>query len=182
MPSNTIMTIFLSPSQFFLLAFTMTCSLHDLRTGKIPNSFILCGILAGAAGLFLPGGSPWSRLSGFLLPFLLMGGLVLLSMVGGGDVKLLAVIGLFLGAGAVVRVMIYSVFAGAILSVLLLLKRKNLLRRFSFLRNYLVQALSDGRIRPYRGQESADGEFCFSVPVFLALALQLACPGLSSGL
>lgn len=172
------MNILLYPSQFFLLIFTMACSLHDLRTGKIPNHFILCGLLAGSASLFLPKASLTDCILGFLLPFLLLGGLVLLGMLGGGDVKLLSVIGLFLGYRAIVRIIFYSIFMGAVFSILLLIKRKNPIRRIVYLRDYLTQLQAGGQIRPYRSEESRDGEFCFSVPIFLALALQLSCPHL----
>ena len=211
----------------FLLSFTMACALHDLRTGKIPNSFILCGLLCGSATLLLSSNGtalstfsrihlpvfhpaqpdPASCILGLLLPYLLFGLPALLGMIGGGDVKLLSVAGLFLGAGAVWRVIRTSVLIGAVYAGFVLVRHRNGYQRFMFLRNYLCEVasvlrsrqtppaslpavshpslslsnihpsgaahagplLSHPRLRRYRSAGTADAEFCFSVPIFLAL-------------
>ena len=92
----------LSPDLLFLLPFTMGCALHDLKTGKIPNSFVVCGLLCGSATLLLSYAgtalSPFSRIHlpvfrlaqpdpascilGLLLPYLLFGLPALLGMIG----------------------------------------------------------------------------------------------------
>lgn len=211
----------------FLLPFTMACALHDLRTGKIPNSFILCGLLCGSATLLLSSNgtalSTFSRIHlpvfrlaqpdpaicilGLLLPYLLFGLPALLGMIGGGDVKLLSVTGLFLGVGAVWNVIRISVLIGALYALFVLIRHRNGYQRFLFLRTYLCElvsvlrsgqtfpaslpavsqtipsmsnvhlsgaahassAPSHPRLSRYRGAGTADAEFCFSVPVFLAL-------------
>ena len=211
----------------FLLSFTMACALHDLRTGKIPNSFILCGLLCGSATLLLSSNGtalstfsrihlpvfhpaqpdPASCILGLLLPYLLFGLPALLGMIGGGDVKLLSVAGLFLGAGAVWSVIRTSVLIGALYALFVLVRHRNGYQRFLFLRTYLCELvsglrsrqtfpaslpavshpslslsnihpsgaahagplLSHPRLRRYRSAGTADAEFCFSVPIFLAL-------------
>ena len=211
----------------FLLSFTMACALHDLRTGKIPNSFILCGLLCGSATLLLSSNGtalstfsrihlpvfhpaqpdPASCILGLLLPYLLFGLPALLGMIGGGDVKLLSVAGLFLGAGAVWSVIRTSVLIGSLYALFVLVRHRNGYQRFLFLRTYLCELVSVLRSRQtfpaslpavshsspscsnvnlsgaahasstpshpclsrYRGAGTADAEFCFSVPIFLAL-------------
>ena len=204
----------------FLLSFTMACALHDLRTGKIPNSFILCGLLCGSATLLLSSNGtalstfsrihlpvfhpaqpdPASCILGLLLPYLLFGLPALLGMIGGGDVKLLSVAGLFLGAGAVWSVIRTSVLIGALYALFVLVRHRNGYQRFLFLRTYLCELVSGLRSRqtfpaslpavshsspscsnghlsgaahacstPSHPCGTADAEFCFSVPIFLAL-------------
>ena len=155
----------LSPDLLFLLPFTMGCALHDLKTGKIPNSFVLCGLLCGSATLLLSYAgtalSPFSRIHlpvfrlaqpdpascilGLLLPYLLFGLPALLGMIGGGDVKLLSVTGLFLGAGAVWNVIRTSVLIGAFYALFVLIRHRSGYQRFLFLRTYLCELVSDSR-------------------------------------
>ena len=128
-------------------------------------------------------------------------------MIGGGDVKLLSVAGLFLGAGAVWSVIRTSVLIGALYALFVLVRHRNGYQRFLFLRTYLCELVSGLRSRQtfpaslpavshsspscsnghlsgaahacstpshpclsrYRGAGTADAEFCFSVPIFLAL-------------
>lgn len=177
----------------FLLIFTAVCCLRDLSAGKIPNSYILAGLLCGIAFRLLscPDGIG-SGLAGFLLPLLLLGPLVLPGMMGGGDVKLLSVIGLFLGFPAVLKATLYSLFIGAFLSILILVRKRNAYQRFLYLMSYLKEAAgrlyvsgkhisglsgpeetSSTAFLPYRSTGSKDGEFCFSLPIFLGLAVYL---------
>ena len=157
----------LPPDLLFLLSFSMGCALYDLKTGKIPNFFVLCGLLCGSATLLLScaGASlstifrirfpvfnlaqsdPASCILGFLLPYLLFGLPVLLGMIGGGDVKLLSVSGLFLGAEAVWNVIQTSVLIGAVYAGFVLVRHRNGYQRFMFLRNYLCEVASVLRSR-----------------------------------
>lgn len=192
----------------FLLLFTMFCSLHDLRDSRIPNSAILCGLCCGLASvMFQESGLPerlpdrlLDRLLGFLIPYLLFFLPYLLGMIGGGDLKLLSVTGLFLGTRMELKLILYSLFLGAALSLVILIRRKNFFSRFLYLRNYIgsmvlslhsdsatwhivsgpgcekSHAKSGKELHPpsYRGPGTSDGEFCFSVPIFLSLALLTA--------
>ena len=81
-----------------LWSFALCATYHDLRYRRVPNRLVLA---AAAAGGVLSAAGGWSSLCaglsgmalglGMLLPFFL------LRMVGGGDVKTLAVIGMATG-------------------------------------------------------------------------------------
>ena len=173
----------------FLVTLTSCCLLCDLKCRKIPNLLIACGLLCGSARLFLrlflwesscgifscvpP--APGSCLLGFLLPYLLLGWLAMLKMLGGGDVKLISVIGLFTGAQGCFSIIIFSLFFGAVLSAFLIIRRKNLFFRLSCFRNYFTFLLKHHTIIPYR-ESASGGEFCFSIPIFCALVFCL-CAG-----
>lgn len=91
----------------------------DLRAARIPNTITMTsaaiGLLAHAA---LPGGGgAWGSLFGAVvglavfLPFFLLGGM------GGGDVKLMAALGAWLGAPAILQCALYTALAGGVLAV-----------------------------------------------------------------
>jgi prepilin peptidase CpaA len=119
----------------------------DLLTNKVPNILILPSLLLAFLLAYLNGGA------GLLLNSILgagVGFLVLLypyskSLIGAGDVKLMAVVGAFLGPKLVLLAVLYaSVFGGLI--VLIYLAYKGLLAQ-SFRRAMSLQ-FSSARI-PY---------------------------------
>lgn len=201
-----------------MFPFVLACAVSDLKTKRIPNTLIVCG-LAGAilARTALAFGimSPSSVLlsladgcAGFLLPWILIGPLAALKMFGGGDVKLLSVIGLWLGARSSLLIMWYSLLAAAAWSVVLVVRKRNLSQRLNYLYRYACHTIVTKKASPYRtgtaarsgksfsdvcvpansgnqaknikdsvlssrntlaGSEDRSGEFCFAVPVLIAL-------------
>ena len=187
-----------------LFPFVLSCAFSDAITQHIPNRLILCGLI----GALLARGSLVCRspfllvdgLAGFLLPWLVIGPLAALKMFGGGDVKLLSVIGLWLGARRCLMVMWHALLIAAVWSVVLVIRRRNLIWRLSCLYRYAGKIMRSGRLFPYRGSVISDsmrfgdsvsgamdpcgkngtykamdssGEFCFAVPIFLAFWLNL---------
>jgi prepilin peptidase CpaA len=112
-----------------LVALKLTAVVCDLRSRRIPNALVASGI---ALGLFIQtvapaGGGLFGHPAGALgfVPALLGGllglGLFLplyaLRALGAGDVKLLAMIGVWLGAPAVAYAALWSMLAGGVLSL-----------------------------------------------------------------
>ena len=101
------------------IAIALAASATDLRNRRIPN-VLTFGAAAGAFGYHLAtagiGGLGWSVvgwLAGaliFILPFALRG-------LGGGDVKLLAALGAWIGTGDVVWVALYAGVAGGVMAI-----------------------------------------------------------------
>ena len=115
--------------------------------------------------------------SGFLLPYLLLGALVFLKMLGAGDVKLLSVIGLQLGRRGSLAMMWYSLLMAAGMSAVLVMRRGNLAQRLEYLYRYIGQAAVRGKPGSYRDPSAGyteSGEFAFAVPVFLALVVYIS--------
>jgi prepilin peptidase CpaA len=91
----------------------------DIRTRRVPNGLTFCAAAAGVAFSLLAAGWPGAGMSvaGWLvgcaifLPFFALGGM------GGGDVKLLAAIGAWLGPTAVVWVALYTALAGGVMAL-----------------------------------------------------------------
>jgi Flp pilus assembly protein protease CpaA len=104
-----------------LLAVTAVGAVWDVRSGRVPNTLTYTAILAGLvlntvirkpAGLGAgPAALGMLVAAGPLLLVYLAGGL------GGGDVKLMAAVGAFLGPRDSVYALLYACIAGAILSI-----------------------------------------------------------------
>ena len=146
--------------------------LCDLDKGKIPNGLILLALAAGfgwqvsmygAAGLL-------HFLGGMMLPVLLLGGLFYFRMMGAGDMKLWAVVGGFLGPQRAVYCMIASLFVGAVLSIFVLLKRRNLKTRLLYFCSY-IQRQQNGVWEPYLNEKDQDGRFHFAIAILGGILL-----------
>ena len=102
-------------------------SFIDLEVGLIPNRFVLIILIWVLLWqLFYPGLSPLSALLGFIVGAGLFFIIVLLSRggMGGGDVKLMAVLGLAAGWPDVLIVMVLAFVLGAVTGAGLLISRK----------------------------------------------------------
>lgn len=131
------------PSQLPLLLLIALLGLavwHDLRARRIPNAVVFPGALLGLAlhgalpvgtGLFgTPMGSLGiaSALGGLVLGLAILMPMYALRLMGAGDVKLLAMVGAFVGAGTILAVSIATLLAGGVLA-LAVAARQGILRR-----------------------------------------------------
>ena len=103
---------------------------HDVRARRIPNAVVFPGALAGlalhallpaGAGLFgAPMGSLglYSALGGLGLGLAVLLPMYALRLMGAGDVKLLAMVGAFVGAGQILTVALVTLAAGGVLALL----------------------------------------------------------------
>lgn len=111
-----------------LSVFIIAIFIYDLTRYIIPNW--VTGVLLAlypAMLLVVPsmpeGFSVWVSLAVFVAVFALGIGIFALKWMGGGDVKLLAVLALWTGVEAVVPFMVYTALLGGLLAVLLVILR-----------------------------------------------------------
>ncbi|HEY1393296.1 MAG TPA: A24 family peptidase [Methylibium sp.] len=104
----------------------------DLRWRRIPNTLVLAGIAAAwilnaaashSGSAALAGSAWWSSLAGLGLGLVLLLPLYLLGACGAGDVKLMAMVGAFVGARVVPAVVLDTMLAGGLLSLAYMLAR-----------------------------------------------------------
>lgn len=159
----------------FLLHLTGAAVFFDVRYQRIPNGCIVAGLLGGlayqwiyfrAAGLAL-------YMMGILLPVIVLGILFYFRMIGAGDVKLLSVIGGFLGPMDGFWCMIYAFLIGGMISAILLIKRRNFYSRFFYFKTYFSQFLETKQWKPYMRAEDEDSHLYFSIPIFLSLLCRM---------
>lgn len=102
-----------------MVALVGVASVIDLRSRRIPNWLVVPMLLAGLVLDAAHGGFPglWAGLAGVALAAAVGGPLRYLGGMGMGDVKLLAAIGAWIGAGQLAFAMLVSAMAGGILAV-----------------------------------------------------------------
>ena len=113
-----------------IVALTAVGSVWDVRTGRVPNTLTYAAVLAGLvlnavlpapAGIGLgPAALGILVAAGPLFLVYLAGGL------GGGDVKLMAAVGAFLGPRDSTYALLYACLAGAVLSIATILWKEGL--------------------------------------------------------
>jgi prepilin peptidase CpaA len=109
----------MTPVHFFTLTIACVACVTDLRTRRIPNLLTFGSALAGMLYHFATGGVEglghaalgWLlAVIVFLLPFALGG-------LGGGDVKLLAALGAWLGPADALWLLLYTGVAGGLMAI-----------------------------------------------------------------
>ncbi len=147
----------------------------DLKSEKVSNRWILLGLCLGVlweiwrygfAGIL-------HFLLGSILPLALLYGLFSFRVLGAGDLKLLAAIGGFLGAGQILLCMIYTFCSGACLALLILIVRRNLVKRLHYFFQYIQRYIQTGETIPYGKPGMQPEHFHFTVAVFLGVLFWL---------
>jgi prepilin peptidase CpaA len=165
----------LSPRTGVLMALLLIAAVIDVRTSRIPNWLVLGGALYG---LVYNAVSPmYARDIGvlFALGGMAVGLAALLPayvfrVMGAGDVKLMAMVGAFLGASATVGAVLATLVAGGVLAIALTVWSGHLVR---MLRN--VAAVSRGTVLTLAtgvtGLTVHDGPSAGKMPYGLAIAV-----------
>jgi prepilin peptidase CpaA len=114
------------------LTTALLASVSDIRARRIPNwltfgsagaALVFHGLTSGASGLAHGAGGWLVGLLVFLLPFALRG-------LGGGDVKLMAALGAWIGAADVLWLALYTGLAGGVLALGVALRHGYTIRAF----------------------------------------------------
>lgn len=148
----------------------------DWRSRRIPNWLTLSLATTGFVSTLLPGAllSPSQALigfgAGFVIPFVLFA----LGALGGGDVKLLAAVGAWMGAAAVFKVFL----AAAVVGMVIVLVQSAYQRRLTALfRNSAVLTMNIAHLDTVgmqnltdtgRNCRSVDRPLPYAVPVLVA--------------
>jgi len=118
----------LLPALVLLLVFAFALW-HDVRSRRIPNQLIVLGSLAGfllhlllpsGSGLFTPPIGSQGILfsvSGFVLGLLLLLPFYAIRTLGAGDVKLMALVGAFIGPWGVMGATLLTMLVGGVLAL-----------------------------------------------------------------
>jgi prepilin peptidase CpaA len=112
-----------------LMVLLLLVTREDIRSHRIPNKLVLVGVVLGLGlnGLLpgglgfnseVPGGIGWlAAFKGLLLGIVVLLPMYLLRAMGAGDVKLMGMVGAFLGTGDLVGVVIATLIAGGLMAL-----------------------------------------------------------------
>src|SRR5436190_4743482 len=113
-----------------LTAVAAVGAVWDVRTGRVPNTLTYTAVLAGVAlNALLPAPAGLGLGAAALGILVAAGPLFLVYLaggLGGGDVKLMAAVGAFLGPRDSVYALLYACITGAVLSIATILWKEGL--------------------------------------------------------
>ena len=102
-----------------MFSLVLLATLTDFRQRRIPNWLTLSGFLAGIAfnGLEMGASGIGSACLGAAIGLLLLLPVYAFGKMGGGDVKLMAMVGAFLGPEGVIWAALFTTIAGGVLAL-----------------------------------------------------------------
>lgn len=156
----------------FVFGLGMAAVVWDFRTGKIPNPLIIAGLIMGAAWQWCMGGlhGTLDFLFGVLGTFLILAILHWFRMLGAGDIKLLMIMGGFLGLRDNLKCIYISFLIAAVISVAVLIQHRILKRRLKYFLQYVSRLRKTKKWEPYIKTEERESEQAylhFSLPILL---------------
>jgi prepilin peptidase CpaA len=136
-----------------LLVILCMAVLFDQRTRKIPNPLVLAGlVVAFFLNALINGFDGFKQsLFGTLVGLLVLAPFFVMRVLGAGDVKLMAVVGAFLGPAGALLAILFTMIAGGFLAVIVLFTQGRLqstLKRMKSLEQISQPSQSSTRL-PY---------------------------------
>lgn len=145
--------------------------ISDIRFYKIKNwitiTFISTGLITG---YFLERNEGLlNSFLGIVVPFILLFAFYAIRMLGAGDIKLFCALGAIFGVKYIIEIMAYSFVAGGIISLVLMVTRRNARKRFLHLCNYFKMIFLLQSFKPYTDFEdrSDKGKVRFAFAIFM---------------
>lgn len=143
-------------TRFLVLTLAEGAALFDLKEERIPNLWLLTGLLFSLAGqlLLFRDSRRHPEFLSALIPLLFLLPFYLLRMIGAGDVKLLMLIGVFMAPGQILRLLLLTFLSAAVCAVLRSCiswsdsNRVRFSERFRYLKTYIYTVRSSVLLRP----------------------------------
>ncbi len=150
---------------------------YDIRERRVPNKLIIVGFftLFGIRMVFNISGLG-DFMVGIAYPLALFLILFIFGMLGAGDIKLYCLVSAVTGWGEFNKVLVISLFLGAVFALFKMLFRKNLVIRMQYLATYFKGLFLTRTISPYYVKEEGDGNaMSFSCFIFLGFLVYWRC-------
>ena len=172
-------SIGLSYYQSLLLLLLLLATLADLKTGRIPNGFVVLGIVIGVLGSLLYDSDIRQTPVSMILSFLLLYPLFKIGAMGAGDVKIFIMIGSFVEVRELLAIIIFSFIIGALCSLIKLLSEHNGKERLYYSLSYVSEVVRTRQWKIYGENTAQDYEryrrnkIHFTIPVLFSVALRI---------
>ena len=155
---------------------------HDVRRRRIPNRLVFSGALLGVLlnSVALPGvtpAGPWLALGGLAVGLGLLLPMYALKALGAGDVKLMAMVGAFLGPRPAVFAVLCSLLAGGVLALAVALCQGTLRQALANARQLLLQGwlrAAAGEVPRVGAPSVAGGNLPYAIAIAAGTAISLA--------
>ncbi len=155
-----------------LICISLVC---DIKAYKIFNAVVFPFIIIGLITNFVFYGFEGIlfSLKGLFLPIGFLFILFALRMLGAGDIKLLGAVGAIMGPEFAFYASCYSFVCGGVISIIIMMHRKNGKQRIKYLFCYLKECFLTFTIRPYidLGMKNDGSVFRFSYAIFMGTLL-----------
>jgi len=166
--------LFLDWRTGILMLLLAGAAISDYRSRRIPNWLVVSGALFGVIyNTALPPSlhdNILFPLAGLGLGLLLFLPLYLVRAMGAGDVKLLAMVGAFLGPGETFRAALASMVVGGVLAILVVLVRGTAPRMFHNLASLFQLGFLDAEAGSAPSLRITDGASAGNMPYGVAIA------------
>lgn len=152
------------------------CMVSDVKTHKIPNGCIVLFLLLAAGAMVNQGNiaKGIERFLGMLVLLAVFYPLFCVRMIGAGDVKLLAVLALYMSADKVLYFLFLSCFLAGCGALCKMLFNQSIRRRFAYLRDYFRGSVKEGKFRAYYEKRQGSGDTIpMAVPIGISFFLYL---------
>ncbi len=176
----------MDPIIFATVVLSLTvATVIDLRSQRIPNLLTFPTALTALAYHLLIRGPQglWFSLAGLGLGFGLMFAPFLLRVMGGGDVKLLAAVGAWIGPQLVLVAFLLTSLAGGVYALVVLARRRNVLHGVLLrLRAALCAVCATGEFYYQPAAESVGlPKLCYGLAIALGTVAAMTVTVLNSG-
>jgi prepilin peptidase CpaA len=169
------------PRTGVLLALLAAAAVCDYRTFRIPNLITGGGIVFALAynTVVTPewhADWTWAP-AGMLLGFGAMLPMYAIRVMGAGDVKLMAMVGAFLGASATLTALLFCVVTGGIAALAFALRKRVMARMFAnvggVMRGMLWSAVASGDLRLQPGAGESVGKLAYGISIAIGTTCYL---------
>ena len=182
MPTPAILCAVALAAWLFIAAWT------DVRTRRIPNLLVANGILWGLAvhtiaphgeGLFAfwwGGLGAWQALLGLAAGLALFMPLYLLRAVGAGDVKLLAMVGVWLGPEMLLGATLLTLLSGGVMAIVVMLASRSSRQVLTNVRVMLTTAMVGvhaGKLTPFDAPPSTGVRLPYALAIGVGTLAQV---------
>lgn len=170
----------MSQTESIALLFLLAVAVYsDVTTRRIPNVLIAIGLLTALA-TGLTQGDLATRTSGFAIGLLILLPFFAFRLVGAGDAKLMAVVGAFTGAHALLPISLYTFIFGGLLGIASLVTARSGLQAVRNVRLVLFAVAAKSA-----GADISSGELGLKpaarIPYAVAIAAGVLCWLLTAG-
>ena len=155
-----------------IIVLTGICFITDIRENKIYNKVIVIFLITGLSINVVSRGFSglYDSILGIILPIAILAVLFVLRMFGAGDLKLFAAIGSIMGYNFALNNIIYSLFAAAVLAIIMIILNRDLLKRFKYFFIYMANSFMAKNAQEY---DKSTGKMPLAVGIFLGTIVQL---------